>query len=255
MQSSRRIYKNYKQSESAEPKLIPVMENPVVRREHSSAGQAESLIRQSKQRADELVRLAEQESNAIISRARDEAAEVVESDRKKAYESGYKSGSEDGYKDGFQAGKTESAKESRRIISEAKKVLRTAHSESREYIGRTEEEIIELSVKIAESLIKKELQLDDSIIVGIAKSALAEVRDRKQIVISAGKRESMVLQNHLHELREICPNGVFTILKDETVPGGGCLVETEIHVIDATVDRQLENVRKVLADTRQKNGK
>jgi len=255
MQSSRKIYNNFKQSDSKESRLIPVTENPVVRREHSSAGQAESLIRQSKQRADELVRLAEQECNAIISRARDDAAEAVESDKKKAYETGYKSGAEDGYKDGFEAGKTESAKESLRTISEAKDVLRAAHMESRKYIRKTEEEIIELSVKIAESVIKKELQLDDSIIVGIAKAALTEVRDRKQIVISAGKQEAMTLQNHLQELKEICPNGVFTILKDETVPDGGCVVETEIHVIEATVDRQLENVRKVLTDTGRENGK
>jgi len=255
MQSSRRIYRNCKQSESAEPRLIPVMEKPVGRREHSSAGQAESLIRQSKQRADELVRLAEAECNAIISRARDEAAEAVESDRKKAYESGYKAGAEDGYKDGFEAGILESGKESQNAINAAKEVLKAAHVASREYIASTETEIIELSVKIAESVIKKELQLDDSIIVGIAKASLAEVRDRKQIVISAGKRESIILQNHLNELREICPNGVFTILKDETVQDGGCIVETDIHVIEATVDSQLENVRNALADTGRKNGK
>jgi flagellar biosynthesis/type III secretory pathway protein FliH len=65
----------------------------------------------------------------------------------------------------------------------------------------------------------------------------------------------MILQNHLQDLQELCPNGVFTILKDETVPDGGCLIETEMHVIDATMDRQLENVKRVLAEAGTGNGK
>ena len=255
MQSSHRIYKSYKQIDSTETRMIPVTENPVVMREHSSAGQAESLIRQSKQRADELVRLAEQECREIIFRATEEAAEAVEANRKKAYESGYKTGAEEGYEDGFKAGRQDSTDESMEIILKAKEVLKIAHEESRGYIEKTEKEIIELSVKIAESIIKKEIKLDDSIIVGVAKAALAEVRNRSQIIIRSGRAESMILQNHLKELQELCPNGVFTILKDETMPEGACVIETEMHVIDATMDRQLENVKMALSEAGIRNVK
>jgi len=248
MQSSHRIYKSNKQISSSEPSLIPVTDNPEAFREYSSGGQAESLMRQSKRRADELIRLAEQKCAKIIEGAKAEAGQAIEDEKKKASEAGYKDGAQKGYKAGLEAGKQDSAEKSMEIIEEAKEVLKAAHMESRSYIEKAEKEIIELSVKIAESIIKKELQLDDSIIVGVAKAALAEVRNRVQIIIRAGKKETMVLQDNLEELKELCPNGVFTILRDENVSSGACIIETDIHVIDASVDRQLENVKRVLTE-------
>ncbi|HKL10785.1 MAG TPA: FliH/SctL family protein [Clostridia bacterium] len=254
MQSLHKIYKNHQQNDYTENCPIPVNENPVSKMEYSSAGQAESLIRQSKHRADELIRLAELECKEIISRAMEEAAESVEEKKKSGYKAGFEAGAEDGYKDGFGVGKQESLNKGREFVDKAKEVLRIAHMESRDYIEKTEKEIIDLSIKIAESVIQKEVEVDDSIIMRIAKAALAEVRNRSQIVVRAGRQESMMLQDRLLELQELCPNGVFTILRDETIKDGGCIIETEIHVIDATVDKQLENVKRALVEAGRKHG-
>ncbi len=254
MQSSHRIYKNHQQRDNRESCPIPVNENPVGSRQYSSAGQAESLIRKSKQRADELIRLAENECKEIISRAMEEAVELVEAEKKKGYEAGRRAGAEEGYKEGCEVGRQESLKESQSVIFQAKEVLRIAHIESRNYIEKTEKEIIDLSTKIAESVIQKEIEVDDSIIMGIAKAALAEVRNRSQIIIRAGRQEAMMLQDGLLDLKELCPNGVFTILRDETIPDGGCIIETEIHVINATVNKQLENVKRTLVEVGRRNG-
>ncbi|MBK5251271.1 MAG: hypothetical protein JJE29_01285 [Peptostreptococcaceae bacterium] len=255
MQSSHKIYKNRQMDDSRGICPIPVKENPVGIREYSFDGQADSLIRQTKQRADELLRMAEQESKEIISAAEDEALEAVEEEKRKGYETGYKTGAEEGYGEGCEVGRQEVLKESQKKIDEAGKILKTAHKESRAYIQKTENEIIGLAVKIAETIIKKELELDDSIIVGIAKDALAEVRSMSQIVIRTGKQEAVIIQNNLTELQELCPNGVFTILRDETVQAGGCFIETDINIIDATVDKKLENVKRVLMETGQRHGK
>lgn len=248
MQSSYRIYKNHQLECQKEACPIPVSTEPTLLKQHTSAGQAESLIRQAKQRADELLRLAEKDSREIVSRAMREAEKAVEAEKQKGFETGYKNGAEEGYREGRDIGWKEGLEESGKIIDQAKEVLKASHVESRQYIESTEKEIVDLSVNIAGTIIQKELELDDNIIMGIAKAALAEVRNRGQIIIRAGKQEAMKIQSRLEELQELCPNDIFTILKDATVSAGGCLIETDVHIIDATVDRQLENIKKVLLE-------
>ena len=248
MHSSYRIFKNHELKERAGVCPIPVETAPAAAREHTSAGQAESLIRQARQRADELVVLAERERREVLSKALSEAAEAVEAEKEKGYQAGFESGAEEGYAEGYAEGRREGLERSEAVVEEGRKALAAAHEASRAYIGNTQREIIELSVRIAETIVQKELQLDDSIIVGVAKAALADVRSRSQIVVRAGRREILVLQDRLEELRELCPNGVFTLLRDGTVAPGGCVIETDVNTLDATVDKRLENIRKVLEE-------
>jgi flagellar biosynthesis/type III secretory pathway protein FliH len=111
-------------------------------------------------------------------------------------------------------------------------------------------ELVRLALDIAEKIIGKALDEDPKITVSVLKRAGHEVVNAKQIRIWLHPADHQVLA-------EICPQLLncgeqqgrkIEVVASAEVGRGGCRLETEIGVVDATMPIQLEEIHRQLLD-------
>ena len=164
----------------------------------------------------------------LVSRAKEESENI----KKFAYDEGYRTGLEQSKSD-VEAFKTELLK-----FSNAKR-------EVFEYIAP---DILEISVDIAKKIIKKELETDPQLLINTIIDVL------KTISKSEPKVTIKVRPQSVQYVKDIMPNlsyeyGIeakINILADPSVEEGGCIFETNNGIVDASIDTQLEIIKKAL---------
>ena len=107
---------------------------------------------------------------------------------------------------------------------------------------------MELSVKIAEEVINKSLEIDDKLIRGITEKVLSEVSYAKHISIRVNQSGRKQLEMHLPVLKESCPISLITLMTDNLLKDGDCIIETETQIVEATIDAQLTNIKSALCE-------
>lgn len=80
----------------------------------------------------------------------------------------------------------------------------------------------------------------------VVSHALRLVRDEKKVVLRVSMEESAMVQERLADIVRRYPGlGRIDVMPDSSLGRGGCVMETELGVIDATLERQL----KMIEDT------
>lgn len=154
---------------------------------------------------------------------------------------------EEGRRQGFSEGLEQARSEAGEIRSRAQAVLREAEEIRRQILDELEAEIRSLAVEIAEKLVARHLVLDPETIAEVAREALEMVRDRESVVIYAHPSYVGHLQGAASRLKELLPEGaVLRIVGDAGLAVGGCLVETEQGLVDATTDVRWQEILKAL---------
>jgi flagellar biosynthesis/type III secretory pathway protein FliH len=115
-------------------------------------------------------------------------------------------------------------------------------------------ELVRLALEISEKLVGKTLVEDPQIVASVLERAKREVTNAREIRIWLNPLD--------HEmLCETCPQIVkcgdqpgrqIEVMTSPDVHRGGCLLETEIGVIDATMPTQMEEIHRQLLDEERK---
>ena len=255
---SRRLIKSNQvnmEADSREIPLSPVREMSPADRETDDGGMAcdskwEEDLRQARSKAEEKLRDAEHEAEARIRRAEEQAGSI----RKQARENGYQAGFQKGRKEGYKSGWDEAARNARETQEQARALLTDAHRETRQYIARTREEIIQLAASMAKGMIRYSVDVREESIVEMVKNALHQAEERKQILIRCPAQYVAVLEENIGNFKKVCPNANFAILEDPSVKSPGCIIETEDQVMDLEIDRQLDNIVNALQDWKEGKG-
>ena len=258
MSLSRRLIKSDQvnmEAGSREIPLSPVRETRTADRETCDGTMAyddkwEEKLRQARDKMEEKLRDAEHEAGERIRRAEEQA----ESIRKQAGETGYQAGFQKGRKEGYKSGWDEAARNARETQEQARALLTDAHRETRQYIARTREEIIQLAASMAKGMIRYSVDVREESIVEMVKNALHQAEERKQVLIRCPAQYVSVLEENVRQFQKVCPNANFAILEDPSVKSPGCIIETEDQVMDLEIDRQLDNIVNALRDWKEGKG-
>ena len=118
-------------------------------------------------------------------------------------------------------------------------------------IARCTPQLVALALEIAEKMTRKAVQEDPDIVAEVLERAKHEVLDAKQIRICLHPKDYQVLQDLQPDLVKIGSEGGRTVevFASEDIPRGGCRLETESGIVDATVPTQIEEIRRQLLDT------
>jgi flagellar assembly protein FliH len=115
-----------------------------------------------------------------------------------------------------------------------------------------EVEIVELSLGVAQRVLRRQVAVDPDALHGLVKAALEK----------AGKRDVRVLRVHpeLAEsvrglLRTLGSLEAVELLPDRTLDPGGVVLETSRGMLDASLDTQLDEISRGFADIIRKTGK
>lgn len=158
-------------------------------------------------------------------------------------EASYKFGVEDGRKLGFQEGQ-ESVNPFIQAFENATNDL-MAHRVS---LGQEMDEmILQLALSVAERVIHREVSLDRTIIKDTIRESLKYIEDHEKIVIRLHPDDWQSVKSFEDEIRSFTHElKVLQIQEDEHVESGGCIIESNVGMMDGQIRTQLEEIMRNL---------
>ncbi len=189
-----------------------------------------------------LIEEAEKKAEDIIKKARAEAKKLIEETKlysQSAFSQAETDGFEKGKEEGFEAGKEEMVN----LILEAKNVLSQVLKERELLLRSIEPEVAKLAVRIAEKIIKYQVDLDQEAVVSMIRAALDTVKQREEVIIKVNQEDYY----YAKEKRDVFASMVeglktLDIVVDSGVDRGGCIIETNLGNVDARISTQIHTL-------------
>lgn len=127
----------------------------------------------------------------------------------------------------------------------------------KEAVEDIQKKMVSVALKAAKKIVAKEIELSPETVVEIVMSQLKSVAQHKRITIYVNQKDHEVLEKNKPRLKELFENiEAFSIRPREDVAIGGCIIETEIGIINAQLDHRwsvlekaFENLMKVSPET------
>jgi type III secretion protein L len=172
------------------------------------------------QEARDVVSIAQERARQIIAQAERESDEI----REKAH----------------QEGKAQGLAEWNRILAQASK-------RAEELTKSWEETMLRLSVRVAEKIVGEQLRLHPDTIVEIVREVLKNVRPGKRLAIQVNPSEAQRVRARIDRLKEgVGVSSEIEIVATASVPAGGCVIDSELGIIDARLETQLKCLEEIL---------
>ncbi len=172
--------------------------------------------------AGEVLELIQKQAAAYKQKVVEECEGIKESAYKVGYEEGYKAWSEHLI----------------RLENEAENIRK-----------ETQKLIIPVALKAAKKLVAKELEFSPETIVDIVESNLRSVAQHKKITIYVSKSDLEHIEKNKSRLKELFENlEAFSVRERADVAPGGCVIETEIGIINAQLDHRWRVMEKAFQE-------
>jgi len=167
------------------------------------------------------------DARAILDEARAEAARIV-AEAKQVYESERKRG----FDEGSEAAKLEMAEQ---MIDAVGNIV--------DYLGTVEHDMVEVVGRALERILGE--IGDKELIVRVVKNALAAVRNEKHLTLRVAPEQVGPVKERMNEILAQYPIIVdIQVMADARLSKTGCILESEIGVIDASLDGQINALKK-----------
>lgn len=97
--------------------------------------------------------------------------------------------------------------------------------------------ILPVALKAAKKIVSKELELSETVIVDIVAANLKAVSQHKQIVIYVNRKDLEFVEAQRPRLKQLFEHlEVLSIRERADVQPGGCIIETEVGIINAQLE-------------------
>lgn len=164
----------------------------------------------------------------LVSRAQEESENI----KKSAFEEGYRLG-------------LEKASEDLEVFRKEFEKFMNARQDVFEYIAP---DILEISVDIAKKIIKKEVESDPQVLINTIVDVLRTV-SKNEVKINI-----RVHPQSVQFIKDTVPNITYqygidskiNVISDPAIAEGGCVFQTSNGIVDASIDTQMEIIKKAL---------
>jgi type III secretion protein L len=149
----------------------------------------------------------------------------------------------DSVAEGYRAGKAEGAAEAARLLAEVSaKVDR--------YFGSIEKDVIDLATDVIARVLG-EFDAGD-LVAKAARQTIAEMRRSRFIKVTVHPQAVEAVRDELEAIRaESAFQGIIEIIADADLPRDGCVVATDIAVVDATISVQIAAIAEAIRDRQE----
>ena len=204
----------------------------------------EKKILEAKKEYEEVKDKTELERERILLEAKTEAKSIEKKAYELGYEQGLKNGYEDGYKESYEKNIEKAIKESKEIKEEGYKTLLEVKNQTIDYIKDNKKEIIEISISIAEQVLREKFE-DTDTMNRLLENVIKEYNLRKDMVIK-------INPNYINQLQisDIKNNLDLTqrvfVVCDSDIEKGNVEIETGSGKLFVGIDGVLEKIRTEL---------
>ena len=170
-----------------------------------------------------------------------QAEEILDEARKKAQDTMaqaleiYEAKKKQGYEDGLEEGR----------MAHAEKIMDTA-MEAINYFESMEKSIAGLVIQCLEKVLGE--MGDEVLIHRVVKAGLAVARNEKKVVVRVAESDLAAVQKETASLLQSYPGiRVLDISADTRLSAGACIIESELGVVDASLETQLAAIKRAIA--------
>jgi flagellar assembly protein FliH len=200
-----------------------------------------------------LIEKAHKNAEQIISKANAHAEMIKEQidSEKLAWEQEKEALIEQAKQEGFQAGLLEGRQkgfqEFKESIDLAREVIDSAKKDYKLTLESSDKAILDLALKVSEKILGKMINENEENFLHLVKRALKEAREYREIELHVHPVHYGFLLSQKEELMSIFPRETnFYIYPNEDLSETSCVIESANGQIDASIDSQLEQVKKKL---------
>lgn len=114
-----------------------------------------------------------------------------------------------------------------------------------------EEDLLKLAILVARKVIHQEISTDRLILAKVVGAAVGSASERDEIVIRLNPDDHRMVSAHRHlYLNGIGNERLLDLKPDDTIPPGGCIIDTTMGEIDARTDSQVDEIFRRLLEER-----
>jgi flagellar assembly protein FliH len=175
----------------------------------------------------------QEQADALLRKAQLKAAEI----EKEAYERGFN--------EGQKAGKEVGEKMVEALLKQYAQTLEELASLRKHVLAASEREVVRLALEIARKVVKREVTIDEDVILALVKVAMNRLGEESMMTVRLNPRDvQSVLRSRNAADRANVLNEAIKLVEDPLISRGGCLIETESGIIDARVEEQFREIEK-----------
>ncbi|MBY6050351.1 flagellar assembly protein FliH [Cytobacillus firmus] len=247
-----RLIKSYSPAVPKEEKkvisirLMQSNSNPIEEAVEQSAAspheELQAMLNSAHEEAERIVNAARIDSENVA-RQMDEQRMALEQEKQKIFEDARIKGFAAGADEGRQSGHREYSE----LIHMAREVVNTAKHDYQQHIESSERTILNIGLKVAGKILSEALEQDSDQFLSIVKRALKEAREYTEIQLHVHPMYYDLLLSHKEELIRVFPKETdLYIYPDEELSNTSCIIESANGRIEASVDSQLEEIKRKL---------
>ena len=159
---------------------------------------------------------------------------------------------EQGRQEGQRAGEAAANQRLEPVLVQLKIMLLGLSNERASVREASEKDVVQLAVAIARRVLHRELATDREAILGLVKAAFSKLNAREAHRLRLCPADVAVLEQFRAALH--FPENL-ALVRDPALVSGSAIFETSRGELDASVDTQLEEIQKGLADTLERKRK
>ncbi|EIS3740606.1 HrpE/YscL family type III secretion apparatus protein [Aeromonas hydrophila] len=171
-------------------------------------------------------------AQALVEAAREQAAEIVQ-DARTVYEQQCELG--------WQAGMEQARREQAVLIHQTQ-------LQCQEYYRTVEQQMSEVVLQAVRKILHDYDQV--ALTLKVVREALSLVSNQKQVTVRVHPEQVTAVRDQIARVHKDFPEiGYLDISADARLDQGGCILETEVGIIDASLDGQLEALSRAISMT------
>lgn len=152
-----------------------------------------------------------------------------------------------GYHDGFDHGESESSAKLAQGLKDYLQAINQVADERNQIFKDAKEQILKLAVAASEQMVHNELSLNPAVCLDIITEALNRITEKDKVIIRVGSEDVDFVNEHREDLLKKLPDiRSLSVQEDHRIEDGGCIIETSLGYIDATIKTKLSLIEKAL---------
>lgn len=246
--------------EVPKPNIYETAEEPDLQFDEESKENIFSLICEKEKRASEMLKNAEISCVIMKQEAQKQQSDMLESaraDAEKIKDEARTAGHDEGVAQGRQEGESQIRQEQQQLLTDARaqadEIINTARRESKQYISQAENEIAEIAMDVVSKILPQHFIDVPQIILPVVRQAILKVKDQTDVVVHVAPGAFDLVDMAKMEFQLLLEgNAKLSVVSDDSLSEGDCLLETPNGTVDAKLSTKLESVRRSIQEVMSK---
>ena len=153
--------------------------------------------------------------------------------------------------EGLAKAQEEAADSIRAANEKAQRTMETAREEMRIYLHQAEKDVTDIALHVVEKILPQHFIDVPQVILPLVRQALRKVQDQAQVIVhTAPDAYELVLMAQPEFQSMLEGNATLSVVSDDSLQMGDCILETPNGNVDARLATQLELIKQAVQDVR-----